>query len=638
MHDFSLKPVREQRPPPAARLHRDTLLRLFEAAPNPYLVLCPDAPRFTIAAVSDAYLAATGTARGELLGRGVFEIFPANPGDPADDGARALANSLARVLATRETDVMGVQRYDIPGRHGGGRGGFRMRYWSPRNVPVPAPDGAVELILHHVEDVTDLALMRHRADLAETEVMRRDAEAERFNREMGATNAALREAEDHLRHVVELNPQIPWTADPTGNVTGFSERWLQVTGLSREEALGEGWVRVPHPEDLPAMGAAWRRAVATGEPYDAEVRLRMADGRYRWWRIRAFPRRDAKGRVLRWYGTTEDVHEKRTAEDALRGERERLAALVAQAAVGIAETDADGRLVLVNGALCDILGRPEAEVLGRSVEDLARREGAEAARRARAVEARVLGAGEPAFAEGRHLRPDGTAVWVAVHAGPVRDASGSVRGGVAVVVDTTARRNAEQRQALLVAELNHRAKNMLAVVQSVAAQTLRGTADEPERFAGHFSARLQALARALAGGGGRGARRGRRRAGRHGRAGRAAAGPGLGPGAARTRHQRREARRAVAARGAGGRVLPHRPGRRGRADLDRDGRPAGARPAGPARLRDAAAGTEPRVGSRAGIGGFAGFRPRGAARRDSLRAPAGARRPPAGGGARPGGR
>ncbi len=496
MHDFSLKPVREQRPPPAARLHRDTLLRLFEAAPNPYLVLCPDAPRFTIAAVSDAYLAATGTARGELLGRGVFEIFPANPGDPADDGARALANSLARVLATRETDVMGVQRYDIPGRHGGGRGGFRMRYWSPRNVPVPAPDGAVELILHHVEDVTDLALMRHRADLAETEVMRRDAEAERFNREMGATNAALREAEDHLRHVVELNPQIPWTADPTGNVTGFSERWLQVTGLSREEALGEGWVRVPHPEDLPAMGAAWRRAVATGEPYDAEVRLRMADGRYRWWRIRAFPRRDAKGRVLRWYGTTEDVHEKRTAEDALRGERERLAALVAQAAVGIAETDADGRLVLVNGALCDILGRPEAEVLGRSVEDLARREGAEAARRARAVEARVLGAGEPAFAEGRHLRPDGTAVWVAVHAGPVRDASGSVRGGVAVVVDTTARRNAEQRQALLVAELNHRAKNMLAVVQSVAAQTLRGTADEPERFARHFSARLQALARA----------------------------------------------------------------------------------------------------------------------------------------------
>ena len=58
--------------------------------------------------------------------------------------------------------------------------------------------------------------------------------------QMRAANDALREAEDHLRHTVELNPQIPWTADPKGRVTGFNERWLAVTGLSREEALGEG--------------------------------------------------------------------------------------------------------------------------------------------------------------------------------------------------------------------------------------------------------------------------------------------------------------------------------------------------------------------------------------------------------------
>ncbi|GAA0586676.1 hypothetical protein GCM10009416_26480 [Craurococcus roseus] len=484
-------------PATATGLGRDTLLRLFEAAPNPYLVLRPDAPLFTIVAASDAYLAATGTTRAQVLGLSLFTAFPANPDDPADDGARALAASLSRVLATREPDAMGVQRYDIPGRGDGGKG-FQLRYWGPRNLPVLAPDGTVELILHQVEDVTDLVLARERADLAEAETMRRAAEVARSNLDLRAANAALRETEDHLRHVVELNPQIPWTADPHGGITDFNERWLAVTGLSRQEALGEGWVRVPHPEDLPGMSAAWQRAVATGEPYDAEVRLRMAQGGYRWWRVRAFPRRGADGRILRWYGTTEDVHDRRTAEEALRAERERLSALVAQAAVGIAETNAEGRFILTNGALCAILGRAEAEMLGRRPEELAPDgdAGEEAARSLRALVSRALEAGEPAVLERRLHRPDGTTVWAAVHAGPVRDASGSVRGGVGVVVDTTERREAERRQTLLVAELNHRAKNMLATVQAVAAQTLRGTADEPERFARHFSARLQALARA----------------------------------------------------------------------------------------------------------------------------------------------
>ena len=500
MGELLLKQAQE-RPAPApipADLGRDALLRLFETAPNPYLLLRPDAPVFTVVAVNDAYLAATGATREEALGRGLFALFPANPDDPADDGARTLAASLHRVLATRAPDAMGVQRYDIPSRDGGGGKGFQLRYWSPRNLPVLAPDGTVELVLHHVEDITGLVLARERAEEAEAETMRRAAEVARTNVELGAANAALRETEDHLRNIVELNPQIPWTADAAGNITSFNERWLAVTGLSRKEAMGEGWARVPHPEDLPGMAAAWRHSVATGEPYDAEARLRMADGGYRWWRNRAFPRRDADGRVLRWYGTTEDVHDRRTAEEALRAERERLSALVAQAAVGIAETDAEGRFVLVNGALRAILGRPEAEMLGRRPEELAPAgaAGEDAAQSLRALVARVLEAGEPAVLERLFRQADGTAVWAAVHAGPVRDASGRVRGGVWVVVDTTERREAERRQALLVAELNHRAKNMLATVQAVAAQTLRGTADEPERFGRHFSARLQALARA----------------------------------------------------------------------------------------------------------------------------------------------
>lgn len=119
-----------------------------------------------------------------------------------------------------------------------------------------------------------------------------------------------------------------WTARPDGRIEDFAERWLAWTGLSREQALGDGWMQVPHPDELPRMAAAWRRAVATGEPYDVEHRIRMADGSFRWMRSRAVPRRDpASGAILRWYGTTEDVHDRHLAEEALRESEARYRAL-----------------------------------------------------------------------------------------------------------------------------------------------------------------------------------------------------------------------------------------------------------------------------------------------------------------------
>jgi hypothetical protein len=84
--------------------------------------------------VTDAYLAATMTARADVLGRGLFEAFPDNPDDPAADGVRNLRTSLLRVLASCRADRMGIQKYDIrmPQSEGGG---FEERYWSPLNTP-----------------------------------------------------------------------------------------------------------------------------------------------------------------------------------------------------------------------------------------------------------------------------------------------------------------------------------------------------------------------------------------------------------------------------------------------------------------------------------------------------------------------
>ncbi|MDB6075223.1 MAG: DNA-binding response regulator, OmpR family, containings and winged-helix, partial [Verrucomicrobiaceae bacterium] len=127
--------------------------------------------------------------------------------------------------------------------------------------------------------------------------------------------------EKELRATIELNPQVPWTAGPDGTIQTFSDRWLELTGLGRNQALGDGWTNATHPSDRPAMLEAWTHSVKTGDPYDIEHRIRLGDGSYRWMRSRAFPRRDATGRIMRWYGTTEDIHDRRMAEEA-RGESE----------------------------------------------------------------------------------------------------------------------------------------------------------------------------------------------------------------------------------------------------------------------------------------------------------------------------
>lgn len=127
-----------------------------------------------------------------------------------------------------------------------------------------------------------------------------------------------RDREDHYRHVVELNPQVPWTADAHGNILDFSQRWLDLTGLTRGEALGGGWTRAANPDDLPRMTEAWTASVATGQPYDIEHRIRLADGACRWMRSRAYPRRDRTGAVVRWYGSTEDIHDRKLGEQQQR--------------------------------------------------------------------------------------------------------------------------------------------------------------------------------------------------------------------------------------------------------------------------------------------------------------------------------
>jgi diguanylate cyclase (GGDEF)-like protein/PAS domain S-box-containing protein len=131
------------------------------------------------------------------------------------------------------------------------------------------------------------------------------------------SEAALRESEEHYRYSVELNPQIPWTADREGKILSTSSRWNQLTGGSPDDTADSNWEKAVHPDDLPLHRQKWIEAVRTREPLDAECRGRLADGSYRWFRSRAIPHLAEDGTVIRWYGTVEDIHDRKLAEEQL---------------------------------------------------------------------------------------------------------------------------------------------------------------------------------------------------------------------------------------------------------------------------------------------------------------------------------
>jgi PAS domain S-box-containing protein len=130
--------------------------------------------------------------------------------------------------------------------------------------------------------------------------------------------AELRKSEAELRTIVETIPAYVGTSLPDGNVDFVSKSWLDYTGLSGEEWLGWGWTTVTHPEDLNSAVTKWKAALATGEPVEQEIRVRQADGSYRWFLGRNVPLRDEKGNIVKWYGTLHDIEDQKRADEALR--------------------------------------------------------------------------------------------------------------------------------------------------------------------------------------------------------------------------------------------------------------------------------------------------------------------------------
>ncbi|MEI9991963.1 MAG: PAS domain S-box protein [Rhizomicrobium sp.] len=299
---------------------------LFTQAPGLYLVLDP---AFTIRAVNDAYCRATMTRREEIIGRNLFEVFPDNPNDPAADGVAKLRLSLQRVLDLRRPDVMSIQKYDIrkPDSEGGG---FEERYWNPINTPVLDSGGAVQSILHCVEDVTELMRMRK----SETTHIAMAREQQLVIDRLRDANAKLADQMEQIRALrrytyffallVEnsIDPVITFLMD--GEVKSWNRAAQEMFGYDKTEIVGRH-VDMILPPDLKAeQDALWARLRAGEKIHDFETLRRAKDGTDVTVALTLSPIREENHEIIGASQVVRDITEQKQTQKKLLGLQEEL--------------------------------------------------------------------------------------------------------------------------------------------------------------------------------------------------------------------------------------------------------------------------------------------------------------------------
>ncbi len=179
------------------------------------------------------------------------------------------------------------------------------------------------------------------------------------------------QARERLRLVIDTAPAMLHSARPDGYVDFLNKRWLEFVGASLEDIGGWRWTKVIHPEDVEAVVGKWRSSVATGRPFEAEARLRRADGEYRLMLLRKVPLRDEMGSVVTWYGSATDIEDRRHAEDELRKQKEVFQKIFENIPVLIAFRGKDRELQLVNPKWERTTGWKLEEIRGQNPDILA---------------------------------------------------------------------------------------------------------------------------------------------------------------------------------------------------------------------------------------------------------------------------
>lgn len=310
---------------------------------------------------------------------------------------------------------------------------------------------------------------------------------------------ALRESEDRFKVMANAAPAMLWVTAPDGSATFLSRGWYEYTGQTELEVDGFGWLEGVHPDDREHSHRIFEEANANQDPFSLDYRLRRADGQYRWCISAGKPSFDENGRFLGYVGSVIDVHERKQAETALRAAHDQVKqardyaeATLRTSPVPLLVLESDLRVSSANEAFYEMFDTGPDDTEGRFLHELGNREWDIPELRELLGKVLEQSDGFQGFEVEPHFETIGTRSML-LNARLMDNEEGEPDRVVLVMEDITQRREHEERMATVMAELNHRVKNTLAVVDAIASQTLRH-ANSLNSFKKSFGERLRAIA------------------------------------------------------------------------------------------------------------------------------------------------
>ncbi|GAB4467312.1 MAG: hypothetical protein OHK0029_39180 [Armatimonadaceae bacterium] len=267
-------------------------------------------------------------------------------------------------------------------------------------------------------------------------------ERARFAEERSRAEKALRESERQYRLLANAMPQLVWTANPDGTVDYYNERVTEFQGISRTPEGNWTWNPVLHKDDVERTMHTWTTAVRTGQLYECEHRVCMANGVFRWHLSRGVPMRDDAGNIVKWFGTATDINAQKLAEQSL-AENEAMLQLAGEAGkIGAFDWDIVNDRILYSDQYLKIYGISHFE---GGMKDWIRFVHPDDRERMETLIARKIAAREREVAgDFRIIRPDGQQCWIEVRANHLYDESGNPIRAFGVNVDITERKMAEE--------------------------------------------------------------------------------------------------------------------------------------------------------------------------------------------------
>ncbi len=299
------------------------------------------------------------------------------------------------------------------------------------------------------------------------------------------SEAERRQGEERLRLALDAAKMGIWIWEIAEHKYLWNEQLYRILGYEpgSVDPGHESWARRVHPDDLPQLEQRIPEILKKGQDLHAEHRVLGCNDEVRW--VESWGRftPDEEGRPIRYFGVMADITERKNIEQSLRDSEERLRLALDAAEMGIWEWDVKAGTYRWNDQTFRLLGYEPQSFVRVHPDDLPRL----SAELQRMMEHPREAVGEyRAFGQNDELR------WLEARGRFDLDKNGSPQRYYGVLMDITARKRAEERDRILTAEVNHRAKNLLAVVQAVALQTARS--DTSEDFAHHFNSRLAGLA------------------------------------------------------------------------------------------------------------------------------------------------